>query len=75
MTKKLSLSSKSCILERVSMQLLHYRLIFSTVVGRGIVIHAENGGSSRLACATIEPVKSMYVEKSLPYVQVAGFSK
>ncbi|XP_067035339.1 uncharacterized protein [Acropora muricata] len=46
-----------------------------SVVGRGIVIHAENGGSSRLACATIEPVKSMYVEKSLPYVQVAGFSK
>ncbi|XP_068745226.1 uncharacterized protein [Montipora capricornis] len=46
-----------------------------SVVGRGIVVHAKNGGSARLACGTIKPVKSLYVEKSLQYVQGAGFSR
>ena len=38
-------------------------------------MHAEDGGSARLACGTIKPVESLYVEKSLQYVQGAGFSR
>ena len=45
------------------------------VVGRGIVVHAENGGGGRLACGTIKPVASLYVEKTLQYVEGAGFSR
>ena len=47
----------------------------SSVVGRGIVVHAENGGSARLACGTIKPVESLYVEKVLQFVEGAGFSQ
>ncbi|XP_078358914.1 uncharacterized protein LOC144643511 isoform X1 [Oculina patagonica] len=46
-----------------------------SVVGRGIVVHAENAGGARLACATIKPVASLYVEKTLQYVEGAGFSR
>ncbi|XP_068710245.1 uncharacterized protein [Montipora foliosa] len=46
-----------------------------SVVGRGIVVHAENGGSARLACGTIKLVESIYVEKSLEYVKGPGFSR
>lgn len=49
--------------------------MFFTVVGRGIVVHAENGGSGRIACATITPVASLYVEKTLQSVEGAGFSR
>ena len=38
-------------------------------------MHAENGGGSRLACATIKPVASLYVEKTLQNVEAATFSK
>jgi len=50
-------------------------LMFLSVVGRGVVVHAENGGGSRLACATIKPVASLYVEKILQHVEAATFSK
>lgn len=50
-------------------------LMFSSVVGRGIVVHAENAGGARLACATIKPVASLYVEKTLQHVEAAGFSR
>ena len=50
-------------------------LISLSVVGRGAVVHAENGGGSRLACATIKPVASLYVEKTLQNVEAATFSK
>lgn len=50
-------------------------LIFLSVVGRGVVVHAENGDGSRLACATIKPVASLYVEKTLQNVEAATFSK
>ena len=50
-------------------------LTFLSVVGRGVVVHSENGGGSRLACATIKPVDSLYVEKTLQHVEAATFSK
>jgi len=50
-------------------------LMFLSVVGRGVVVHAENGGGSRLGCATIKPVASLYVEKTLQHVEAATFSK
>ena len=49
--------------------------MFSLVVGRGIVVHAENAGGGRLACGTIKPVAALYVEKTLRYVEGAGFSQ
>ena len=39
------------------------------------MVHAENGGSARLACGTIKLVESLYVEKSLEYVKGPGFSR
>ena len=38
-------------------------------------MHAEQGGKARIACGTIKPVASLFVEKSLQYVDGAGFSK
>ena len=32
------------------------RLVFFLVVGRSIVIHAEDGGAPRVACADIVPI-------------------
>ena len=45
------------------------------VIGRGVVVHAENAGAARLACASITPVPSLYIEKTLKYVKGATFSK
>jgi len=50
-------------------------LMFLSVVGRGVVVHAENGGGSRFGCATIKAVASLYVEKTLQHVEAATFSK
>ena len=50
-------------------------LIIFPVVGRGVVVHAENAGAARLACATIKPVDSLYVEKTLHYVEETTFSR
>ena len=38
-------------------------------------MHAEHGGKARIACGTIKPVPSLYVEKLLQYVEGAGFSR
>ena len=38
-------------------------------------MHAENVGGARLACGTIKPVASSYVEKTLQHVEAAGFSR
>lgn len=46
-----------------------------SVIGRGVVVHAENAGAARLACASITPVPSLYIEKTLKYVKGATFSK
>lgn len=46
-----------------------------SVIGRGVVVHAENAGGARLACASITPVPSLYVEKTLKYVKGATFSR
>jgi len=50
-------------------------LMFLSVVGRGVVVHAENGGGSRFGFATIKPMASLYVEKTLQHVEAATFSK
>ena len=50
-------------------------MFFFSVVGRGIVVHAENGGGARLGCGTIKPVASLYIEKTLQHVEAAGFSR
>ena len=38
-------------------------------------MHAKNAGKARLACSTIKPVTSLYVEKTLQYVEGAQFSR
>lgn len=50
-------------------------MVFFSVVGRGIVVHAENGGGARLGCGTIKPVASLHIEKTLQHVEAAGFSR
>lgn len=58
----------------MNQSILKLDLIFPSVVGRGLVVHAENAGKPRIACATIKPVDSLYAEKTLHNVEGAGFS-